>query len=55
MRAENRHILLIIDNFSGHFIEYTPSNIQIEYLDLRAAAQHGKTSPRWIGDVVKNA
>jgi len=33
MRAENRHILLMIDNFSGHFIEYTPSNIQIEYFE----------------------
>jgi DDE superfamily endonuclease len=30
MRAEGRHVLLVIDNFSGHFINYQPSNTQIE-------------------------
>jgi hypothetical protein len=33
MRAEKRHILLLIDNFSGHFIKYKPSNIQIEFFE----------------------
>jgi hypothetical protein len=31
MQARKRHILLIIDNFSGHLINYVPRNIQIEF------------------------
>ena len=32
MRAQNRKILLLLDNFSGHRISYSPSNIDIEFL-----------------------
>jgi hypothetical protein len=31
MRSQNRDILLLIDNFSGHFINYIPQNIDIVY------------------------
>ena len=31
MQHENRHILLLMDNFSGHTIAYNPTNIQLEY------------------------
>ena len=33
MRRQNRHICLIIDNFSGHFIAFVPWNIQLEYFE----------------------
>jgi len=33
MRSEGRHILLLIDNFSGHYIEYKPSNIHVEFFE----------------------
>lgn len=33
MRAKNRHILLLIDNFSGHYINYEPRNIRLEYFE----------------------
>jgi len=33
MKAENRHVLLTIDNFSGHSIDYEPTNIQIEFFE----------------------
>lgn len=32
MRLSNRRICLLIDNFSGHFIDYEPRNIRLEYL-----------------------
>lgn len=31
MRRQNRHICLVIDNFSGHYISFSPRNIRIEY------------------------
>lgn len=33
MRSEKQHILLTIDNFSGHYINYEPTNIQIEFFE----------------------
>ena len=33
MRAQNRKICLLIDNFSGHGIDYEPRNIQLEYFE----------------------
>jgi DDE superfamily endonuclease len=33
MRAARRHILLVIDNFSGHSIDYKPSNIHVEFFE----------------------
>lgn len=33
MRGENRHIVLLIDNFSGHYIPYEPQNIRLEYFE----------------------
>jgi hypothetical protein len=30
-RRESRHILLLVDNFSGHVIQYKPTNIRIEF------------------------
>jgi hypothetical protein len=33
MRGEGRHVLLIIDYFSGHSIQYQPTNIQIEFFE----------------------
>ena len=33
MRTENRHILLLMDNFSGHTIGYEPKNIKLEYFE----------------------
>ena len=33
MRAENRHILLTVDNFSAHSIDYVPTNIQLEFFE----------------------
>lgn len=38
MRSQKRHILLIIDNFSGHFINYAPTNIQIEFFEPNLTA-----------------
>ncbi|KIK81472.1 hypothetical protein PAXRUDRAFT_78109, partial [Paxillus rubicundulus Ve08.2h10] len=31
MKHANWHILLLMDNFSGHTISYQPSHIQMEY------------------------
>ena len=31
MRQQQRHICLLIDNFSGHKVAYQPSNIHIEF------------------------
>ncbi|KIK90000.1 hypothetical protein PAXRUDRAFT_152046, partial [Paxillus rubicundulus Ve08.2h10] len=33
MKQENWHIILLVDNFSGHFISYEPSNIQLEFFE----------------------
>jgi hypothetical protein len=33
MRRENRHIVLALDNFKGHLIQYQPTNIQIEFFN----------------------
>ena len=33
MRREKRHILLVLDNFSGHSISYRPTNIRIEFFE----------------------
>ncbi|KAF9222121.1 DDE-domain-containing protein [Gyrodon lividus] len=34
MKHVNQHILLLMDNFSGHMISYQPSHIQMEYFEL---------------------
>ena len=34
MRGQNRRILLLLDNFSGHTISYTLSHIDIKFLAL---------------------
>jgi hypothetical protein len=31
MRLQNRKIILLIDNFSGHNIEYCPTNVRLEF------------------------
>ena len=31
MRQQHRNICLLIDNFSGHFVDYKPHNIHVEY------------------------
>ncbi|KAJ3514077.1 hypothetical protein NMY22_g14859 [Coprinellus aureogranulatus] len=31
MRVQNRHVLLLVDNFSGHYINYEPRNVRIEF------------------------
>jgi hypothetical protein len=33
MRQQKRHILLLLDNFSGHTIHYQPTHIQIEFFE----------------------
>jgi hypothetical protein len=33
MRRQKRHIILTIDNFSGHSIAYKPTNIEIEFFE----------------------
>ncbi|KAF9221518.1 DDE-domain-containing protein [Gyrodon lividus] len=33
MKCANRHILLLMDNFSGHMISYQPSHIQMKYFE----------------------
>jgi hypothetical protein len=38
MRTENCHILLLMDNFSGHTIEYEPKNITLEYFEPNMTA-----------------
>ena len=31
MRQEDRHVCLLIDNFQGHNIAYSPTNVQVEF------------------------
>jgi hypothetical protein len=31
MASQRRHILLTVDNFAGHKVNYKPTNIQIEF------------------------
>lgn len=31
MKAQNRYVVLLLDNFSGHDIAYAPSNVRIEF------------------------
>lgn len=38
MIAEGRRIVMLIDNFSGHYIAYTPHNICLEYFALNLTA-----------------
>jgi hypothetical protein len=33
MQRQNRLIVLVIDNFSGHYIAYQPKNIEIVYFE----------------------
>jgi hypothetical protein len=33
MQRQNRFIILLVDNFSGHNIAYAPSNIRIEFFE----------------------
>lgn len=33
MRREKRKILLLLDNFSAHYITYQPTNIRIEFFE----------------------
>lgn len=38
MRAEKRHILLTVDNFSGHEVAYEPTNIRVEFFEPNLTA-----------------
>ena len=38
MHTQKQHILLTIDNFSEHFLDYVPTNIQIEFFKLNLTA-----------------
>ena len=38
MHTQKQHILLTIDNFSGHFLDYVLTNIQIEFFKLNVTA-----------------
>ena len=38
MHSQKQHILLTIDNFSGHLIDYVPTNIQIELFEPNLTA-----------------
>jgi hypothetical protein len=31
MRCENHHVSLHVDNFSGHFVSYQPTNVEVEF------------------------
>jgi hypothetical protein len=31
MQSQNRHICLLVNNFSGHYIDYQPRNIHLEF------------------------
>ena len=33
MRRQNRQVCLTIDNFAGHYIDFVPRNVQMEYFD----------------------
>jgi hypothetical protein len=33
MQTEGRHVLLSIDNFSGHYIDYEPTNVEIDFFE----------------------
>ena len=33
IKQENQHIVLLIDNFSGHFLSYEPSNVRLEHFE----------------------
>lgn len=33
MRHQNRFICLLLDNFAGHYIDYVPRNIHLEYFE----------------------
>lgn len=33
MRQQRRHICLLLDNFSGHYVDYRPQNIHLEYFE----------------------
>lgn len=33
MRHQNRHICLLIDNFSAHYVDYQPRNIEVEFFE----------------------
>jgi hypothetical protein len=32
MMAQNRKVLLLLDNFSGHMVDYTPTNVELLFL-----------------------
>jgi len=38
MRHQERNIVLLVDNFSGHYVQYTPRNIQVEFFELNLTA-----------------
>jgi hypothetical protein len=33
MQTEGRHVLLSVDNFSGHYIDYEPTNVEIDFFE----------------------
>jgi hypothetical protein len=33
MKRENRHIILLVENFAGHFISYKPTNVRLEFFE----------------------
>ncbi|KIK77589.1 hypothetical protein PAXRUDRAFT_166388, partial [Paxillus rubicundulus Ve08.2h10] len=49
MKQAKRHILLLVNNFSGHLISYEPSNIQLEFFEpnMTPFVQPGDTGIIW--------
>jgi len=33
MRVANRRVCLFVDNFSGHTVDYEPTNVQLEFFE----------------------
>ncbi|KLO10496.1 DDE-domain-containing protein [Schizopora paradoxa] len=33
MQRQNRHVCLLVDNFSGHVVPYTPTNVRLEFFE----------------------
>ncbi|KAL1934925.1 hypothetical protein VTP01DRAFT_4065 [Rhizomucor pusillus] len=40
MRSQGRHVLLLLDNFSGHKCDYGPTNVCLYYLPPNHQTQH---------------
>jgi hypothetical protein len=38
MHIQNYHIIILLDNFSGHNVSYVPSNIEVEFFEPNLTA-----------------